>query len=127
MLARFFLREFDQKKKHDDFSRIMDTFHLILKQRYKVNIDVALFGLRNLLANARRPVITLRLTKDKREHVLKMEEPVNTRNPNFGKIVTFKGVVLPVEPLLWPQLEVQVSDEGNMFGLGGCEQCYTTI
>lgn len=49
---------------------------------------------------------------------------LDSRNPNFGSIMAFKNVELPFEPLLWPQLEITVVDEGNSFGLGGCEQCY---
>lgn len=59
--------------------------------------------------------------------MVKLDQQVNTKNPNIGRIVKFEGIRLPFEPLLWPQLEVQITDEGNVLGLSGCEQCYTTI
>lgn len=39
----------------------------------------------------------------------------------------FNKVRLPLEPLLWPQLLIEVTDEGGLFGFGGCEYCYTTL
>jgi hypothetical protein len=71
-----------------------------------VNIEISLFGIRDLIKKAIRPVLTLKLTNDpqKREIVVKLDQQVNTKNPNFGKIIQFENVDLPVEPLLWPQL-----------------------
>jgi hypothetical protein len=52
---------------------------------------------------------------------------VNSRNPNFGMIKTFENIELTFEPLLWPMLEITISDDSTVFGVGGCEECYTTI
>ena len=96
---------------------------------FVVNIEVSLLGIRNLLLNAKRPTVTFRLTNDpeKRSHTVKLDQPVNTRNPNFGRIIKFENVKLAVEPLLWPLLEVTIYDDGLAFGLGGCESSFTTI
>ena len=69
-----------------------------------MNITVALVGIRNLIYQAKRPVVTLRLTNDplKREEVIRFEEPLDSKNPNIGRIIHFKDVELPFEPLLWP-------------------------
>ena len=73
-------------------------------------------------------MVTFRLTHSHSDHeVIKVENPIDTQNPNFGSVVRFKNIKLPFEPLLWPLLVVNITDEGNVIGLGGCETCYTTI
>ncbi len=69
-----------------------------------VNIEISLFGIRNLIRKAKKPIITFRLTNDpeKREHIVKPDQALDTCNPNIGKIVLFKGVKMKKEPLLWP-------------------------
>ena len=55
---------------------------------------------------------------------------METSNPNFGEIVKFEKVKLVQEPLCWPYIEILVTDqvkEENMFGIGGCEECFTTV
>ena len=65
---------------------------------------ISLVGIRNLIYFAKRPILTFKLTNDpkKREQTVKLDEALNTKNPNFGKILEFKDVDLPFEPLLWP-------------------------
>jgi len=41
--------------------------------------------------------------------------------------VHFSGIQLEKEPLFWPFLEIQVSDEAKGTFSKGCETCYTTI
>lgn len=70
---------------------------------FTVDVQVAVFGIRNLLSAARKPIITLRLTNDPSNAVYPVKlEGINSKNPNFGQIVIFKKVRLPIEPLLWP-------------------------
>jgi hypothetical protein len=100
---------------------------------FTVDIKIGMLGLRNLMRSAYKPHMSFQLTNnfskdgnnDKQEISL---VEVNTVNPNFGDIIVFKEVELPCDPLLWPQLEIEIWDEGYMMGLmGGCEYCYTTI
>ncbi len=77
----------------------------ITENMFTVNIEIALFGIRNLIKFAKRPTVILKLTNDplNREIRIPIENgPVNTKNPNFGKIVVFEAVKMPFEPLLWP-------------------------
>lgn len=85
-------------------NNIIEEFNQITRIAFKTNITISIFGIRNLINNARRPIITLRLTNDPkgRQEVLKLDDPVSTRNPNFGRIIVFKDVELTFEPLLWP-------------------------
>jgi hypothetical protein len=34
------------------------------------------------------------------------KKEVNSRNPNFGDSIKFSSVMLPIDPLLWPLIEV---------------------
>ena len=108
VLARFFLKEVDQKKKNtDDAEGLKREFNSIVTTTRKVNIDISLFGIRNMIKNARRPVVTMKLTHSGGPpQVIKLEDSINSRSPNFGRFITFQGVELTNEPLLWPQLEV---------------------
>lgn len=129
-MARFFLKEIDQKnKKNEDFTKILESMQSIKDIGFTCNIEISILGIRNLLLNAKRPSIILRLTNDPEKRVLtiKLDDSVDTRNPNFGKVVKFEKVKLPIEPLLWPLLEIEVYDDGYAFGVGGCESSYTTI
>jgi len=93
-----------------------------------VNVKIALFGIRDLIRNAIKPTITFRLTSgNQKPHEIKFENPLHSKNPNITKFIQFENIKLPFEPLLWPLLEVDITDEGNMLGLGGCEACHTTI
>ena len=150
ILANFYLKEFirDPKTrkikdwKDDRIGKVRDEFEAILRHRYTVNIELALFGVRALAKHAVKPRVTVRLTNDHegaQTKVIKLsdewdegEEPPPTRNPNVGKIVRFEKVALPWEPLCWPYIEVQIDDEVTdkaFLGMAfeGCEECFTTI
>ena len=58
-----------------------------------VKIEIALLGIRNLIFNAKKPKVTFRLTYGNQEPIeLPTQAILNTRNPNFGKIVAFEGI-----------------------------------
>jgi hypothetical protein len=78
-------------------------------------------GIRNLIAKAKVPKVRVRLTDNRSdERTYGMHEGwkednsiEETANPNIGEIVEFKDVVLANEPLCWPYLQVQISDESK--------------
>ena len=56
-----------------------------------------------------------------------------TYTPNFGKVISFKDIELPKDPLLWPYIEITVTDLvrsddffKKLFKVG-CEDSYTTL
>lgn len=106
---------------------IKGDFNSLNDIAFKVDIDISVFGLRNLIKNARRPTIVLRLTNDPKRELRITEADLKTQNPNFGKVLVFDKVELNAEPLLWPHLQIEVLDDGIIMGLGGCEYSYTTI
>lgn len=69
-----------------------------------VTITFSLFGIRNLMKYAIKPIIKIKLTTQSEYQEIKLDEklPISTRNPNFGKVVKFEKIPLPKEPLLWP-------------------------
>jgi hypothetical protein len=73
---------------------------------FTTNIEIAVYGIRNLVRAAKKPIITIRLTNDPEKRKLKLntagDGPINTKNPNFGETIVFKNVKLTFEPLLWP-------------------------
>lgn len=149
ILVNFYLRKYDKPKelrkdkewwKNDPRQKeIRDSFKSFLQPRYKVNIKMAVFGIRNLVNKATNPQVIIRLTSDEKrqkQFELNVHENQNqliedTRNPNFGDIIEFPGVVLPKELLCWPYIEIKVKDNGQNKFLGikfsGCEECFTTI
>ena len=106
-----------------------DTFNMIFGIGPTINISISLIGLRNLVKNAKRPKVTFKLTNqaDSEAKTIQLEDSLDTKNPTFGKIITFEKIKLLREPLLWPQLVINVYDDGIIFGIGGCETCFTTI
>jgi hypothetical protein len=81
----------DLKRKKDDMLGLMEEFNSISRKAFKANIKISLVGIRNLIYFAKRPVITLKLTGETniKEETFKIEDPLDTRNPNFGKIIEF--------------------------------------
>lgn len=74
ILARFFVKEIDKKKKHFDNREIERKFNEMIKdQGFKVNIYVSIFGIRNLINEAREPKITLKLTGLDEVHTINYE------------------------------------------------------
>ena len=82
----------------------------------KVNIEIAIFGIRNLIRKAVKPRMKIRLTNDESEKnareimidadwqaLISCEE---TSNPNFGIILRFEEVELARDPLCWPYIEI---------------------
>lgn len=153
ILCNFHLYEYSLTAKERKDKHFVPVFHQILDEEfkavtvpeYKVNIKVALIGLRNMLRDAIKPVVRLRLThgadtKEDAERELNLDEEwlkdqckiTQTTSPNFGEIVVFEKVKLPSEPLCWPYIEVAVTDkyreENRLFHFGyGCEDCFTTL
>lgn len=102
-------------------------------------------GLRNLVRAAKEPEITLRLTNGLEDH--KQPKPITidktwlsdqlkkdeTYCPNFGQVVPFKEISLPSDPMLWPFIEISVTDlcrKDNFFNKlfkNGCEDSFTTL
>lgn len=119
----------------------MQEFEETVAPTYTVDLDISLFGIRNLVLKAEKPRITIRLThgvadEDQPEPLMMNAEwrarveLTATCNPNFGKIVPFKQVELAKEPLCWPYIEILVDDavrDEGIFSMGGCEDCFTTI
>ena len=81
----------DLKRKKDDMLGLMEEFNSISRKAFKANIKISLVGIRNLIYFAKRPVITLKLTGEAniKEETFKIEDLLDTRNPNFGKIIEF--------------------------------------
>ena len=76
----------------------MDSlFKSTIETSYEVNIDIAIFGVRNLIKKAVQPKMTVRLTNDKenkQEKVIMINEEwrtmmtfESTSNPNFSHIL----------------------------------------
>lgn len=128
MLARFFLKEIDPKKKNDEHVEVIRELNSLTQLCLTVKIEIALLGIRNFIYNAKKPKVIFSLTYGNQEPIdLPTLAILNTRNPNFGKIVAFEGIQLPFEPLLWPLFEVSIVDEGTVLNLTGCESCFTTL
>ena len=119
-----------------------------MKIAYTVDIEIGIFGIRNLRFKAQKPRITIGLSSDLGDAVdeegnskfwiLKQDEaadpsqaPGESLHPTFGKIYTFKAVTLEAEPLLWPYIVISVVDEVHeeafIHSFSGCEACFTTI
>lgn len=45
-----------------------------------------------MIKNAKKPIIKLKLINHDVEHIIKLDQVVNTRNPNFSKIVAFEKI-----------------------------------
>ena len=106
---------------------------------------MSVFGLRNLVHDCFDPEIHVCLTDDtEKEQIIKLpdlskyeeemfEEDIQVLdkcNPNFASKITFKDVELKKEPLMWPQLQINVVDKGGKGYVGskrGCENTFTTI
>ena len=98
---------------------------MIQEDFLKVDIEVAVFGIRELISPAKNPSIVFSLTTGVGGEKKIEKRDNNSRNPNIGQTIKFTGIMLPIDPLLWPMLEVQISDQQSL--LSGCESCYTTI
>lgn len=108
---------------------------------HTVNIDIALFGIRNLIFPAVKPRVYIRLTNDTNDYkeIEICEEffpnlpsgATETNCPNFGNIFTIPNVQLATEPLFWPFIEIKVIDDvrknAMIHSFKGCEACFTTI
>ena len=157
VLANFHIEFYpkDPKKrdeKIDDSDRhkeLVEMFKKLTRDRCKVNLSFSLFAIRNLAQKAIKPIVTVKLTLDENDtdpqdlkftKVIKLvkdegdledgEEigvPDPSHHPNFCQKVSFENVPLREEPLLWPFLQITVSDEEKGFMRKGCETCYTTI
>lgn len=56
-------------------------------------MEIALIGIRNLIYNAKKPKVTLKLTYGNQQPIdIPAPDILNTRNPNFGRIVAFEGI-----------------------------------
>lgn len=58
-----------------------------------------------MIKQAKKPIITLRLTNDPEKRVLVINTDnvsFKSKNPSIGKIAKFEKVKLTFEPLLWP-------------------------
>ena len=87
---------------------------------HKVKIDIAMFGIRNLINKAMKAEVTISVTNDFSENakqVIFLEEKwldqmnlEETANPNFGQIISFPEIDLPKEPLCWPYIEISIRD-----------------
>ena len=163
ILANFYLKLYpkDNKLKGAEPKEHIEFFKKFKKIKKVLNpnctIQFSLLGIRNLLRKAIKPEITFRLTNDcqnetkevtdkkgnteqvaiLKEHKIKIEEDGDiynpTHNPVFGQIISFEGVNLLKEPLLWPFIEIIVKEEGKSKSVwskvvsSGVEECYTTI
>lgn len=119
----------------------------MMKDAYKVDISIGIFGIRNLRFKSRKPRVSIGLSNEEpwvdeegnsNYWILKLDDSgdpsqtqVETFHPTFGGNYMFKGVTLAAEPLLWPYIVISVIDDVREeaiihFG-GGCETCFTTI
>ena len=126
ILANFWLcRSQDPKKKKRDvgldtmFKQEAEAFRREVEELCKVSLRFSILGIRNLIHEARRPKLTLRITNQEGaepQEILIDEEwrrdamaggiEDKTTCPSFGQLATFKDVSLPREPLFWPYLTV---------------------
>ena len=145
VLANFYLKLFvrDPKtrkiKNYKDPAHLalIDEFNRVVEIAHKVDIDISIFGIRNLIKDAIEPRVTIRLSNDmKNYHVIEMNQEWQktmdldkTRNPNFGALHKFTNIELATEPLCWPFIEIIVEDKNKekFLAFAGCEDCFTTI
>lgn len=129
ILCNFYLGVFERDpktrriKNYKDpkVTKMEDYFKSTTEPKHTVNIEMAIFGIRNLIRKAVKPRMNIRLTDDvenKFAWQIKIDadwqESVSceeTHNPNFGTTVRFEGVELAADPLCWPYLEIQIDDE----------------
>ena len=112
----------------EEFQKIRNELNTMGAQCFTVDIKIAVFGIRNLIKDAKNATISFKLSTQRDQPiVIKQKEGSSPKNPNFGEICEFKKVKLSFEPLLWPLLLIEVTDQRNILGSGGCEDCYTTI
>lgn len=149
ILANFYLlpyelsnkqkKQLGKGKETKEFYDICDQFLDAVKLVHKVKIDIGVFGLRNLINKAIKAEVTLSVTNDFSENakqVISLDEKwldqmnlEETANPNFGRIISFPEIDLPMEPLCWPYIEISIRDlqSDGFLAFGGCEECFTTL
>lgn len=79
---------------------------MIKEDLIKVDIEVSILGIRELIRNAKNPIMVFTLTSGAANERKIEKKEVNSRNPNFGDSIKFSSVMLPFDPLLWPFIEV---------------------
>ena len=84
---------------------------MIMEDFLKVDIEVAVFGIRELISPAKNPSIVFSLTIGVGGEKKIEKRDINSKNPNFGQTIKFTGIMLPIDPLLWPMFDVQISDQ----------------
>ena len=86
--------------------KIRKELDMIWANFLKIDIEISVFGIRELIKLAKNPQIVFSLTNATRSEKRIEKKEVNSRNPNIGETLKFSGIMLPLDPLLWPFLEV---------------------
>ena len=78
----------------EEFQKIRNELDTMGAQCFTIDIKIAVFGIRNLIKEAKNATISFKLStlQSVQPIVIKQKEGSSQKNPNFGEICEFKKV-----------------------------------